>query len=133
MARLAAAVACMLVAGIVRVGRPDRPEANAVGTVRAVTSAQSDHAARSGRYAAALEQLAIPGDLVSGEERFGYRFALVPGSDPARRYADIAFPARGERRPAFCADASSTIFVTLSGDRPLVRDGQCVDRRSPLR
>jgi hypothetical protein len=133
MTKVAAAVACMLAAGVVPVGRPERPESRAIGTVRAVTSAQSAHAARSGRYAASLEQLRIAPQIASGKERFGYRFELVPGSDPARRYAYRAFPVRGERRPAFCAGASTLIYVTASGARPAIRDGRCVDRRRPLR
>lgn len=123
----------MLTFGAARVGQPERPEARVIGIVRAVTSAQSEHAARSGRYAASLQQLAVPPEIASGEERFGYRFELVPDSDAARRYAYVAFPTRRDGRSAFCADASEVIHVTVSGDRPLVRDGQCVAHRNPLR
>jgi len=139
---------------------PDRSQAIAIGTIRAITSAESAYAAVNGGIFDRLECLAGPSSCVpaAGRENpfidrlartteHGYRFeffngplarsdADVPRSKSAMtRFAVVAVPLesqRGQRR-AFCADDRQVIYITASGAAPRVADGRCLDATDPLR
>ena len=140
-----------------RVGQRDRPEAVAVGTLRAITSAEMNYATMNGgRYdtLACLNSAScvggirqdtpvLVGDLASNRDLSGYDFVFHAGppaaADPDRatspssmtQFAVVAIPVDRKLR-MFCVDARQTIYVS-AGAVPRVTDGRCVDTANPIR
>jgi len=151
-ARVTAFVGLFVFVSLVTSKRSGHPEpsgeAEAVGWVRAVVSAQAAYASLCGGYAPTPEVLERPSctpqvavsspllspGIVAVRETSAYRFELVPSEDSISHYAYVAVPkrvVRGRTR-AFCADGSGRIYVDTRGNRPSVRGGQCRDHSNPL-
>jgi len=138
-----------------RIREPNRSEAMAIGTIRAITSGESTYAGFYGYYDR-LECLAttrpcVPGvtyqnpfvspDLAASRgERASSRFEFHAGpkavsprnsrTSPSAmtQYAVVAVPlgARTGNYRAFCGDDRRTIYVTWNGE-PRVDGGRCLD------
>jgi len=141
-----------------RVGESDHSESRAIGSIRAIVSAESAYAATHGGRFATLACLGDPAcnpsdvgtapflspDLATTRGHDGYRFAFYPhpDPDPARsartaltRFAVAAVPVDREtkgRRP-FCADDRGVVYVTSARVAPRVEHGRCLDTSEPLR
>jgi hypothetical protein len=73
---------------------------------------------------------------------YQYRFfggaRAAPGAgEPASpsamsSYAIVATPSAGGARSSFCADSGLEIYVSPPGASPVVVDGRCVDRSTPV-
>lgn len=122
---------CTVVLMAARVGESDRTESSAIGTVRAILSAEMAYASMNGGYYDTFECLAsgscgggIPSlgtfldrELAATKQRRGYRFEFHAGpSTESRqeqhrsrsattRFAVVATPVNaGPQRRAFCGD-----------------------------
>lgn len=159
-----AAVAVVLLATLVltgqRIGERDFSEAGAIGTLRAITSAESTYAAFNGYYDT-LDCLATTRSCVTGlggqnpflapqvvlpREQRGYRIVFHPGPKAESRtgerrspsamaqFAVVAFPvSSGARQPrAFCADDRQLIYVITGGTMPRVEHGRCLETTNLL-
>lgn len=150
--RLAIALALVAVAAFgTGVGEGDRSESRAIGTLRAITSAQQAYSEATGHYGS-LECLAgtsceagVRGPFVDpGVARLqpvsGYRFAFHSGprvespgvpAGSMTRFAVVAMPVtEASRRRSFCADDSGTVYVVEAGVD--ATGGRCRDRSRPL-
>jgi hypothetical protein len=130
-----------------RVGEGDRSESRAIGTMRAITSAQDAYRNVTGHYES-LECLAsarcAPGlghPFLGGlrsPEWSGYRIEFHPGAPAASAprpisqsamtgFAAVAVPISAARQQhrAFCVDASGVIQVTAPGGAPRVEAARC--------
>jgi hypothetical protein len=144
-----------------RVGEGDRTEASAIGTLRAIQSAELAYATMSGGYYGSLDCLTSVNCLERGDhaallapglaelrERNGYQFEFHRGPRPDRmdardstsattrmtRYAIVAIPLSGgsARRRAFCGDDTGRIYVTRGDAVPRVEAARCADTSTPL-
>jgi hypothetical protein len=119
-------------------------EPQAITCLRAINAAQLVYQTSlgEGRYARTLDELekswpssdAQQGPIIRLSLRQSYRIELVSTGDS---YAVTATPLpnprsglRGSR--AFCVDVNGSIFQTLSGTRPAVELGRCLDRSKPI-
>ena len=157
----AAVIASALIVFAPRAGEPDRTEAIAIGTLRAIVSGEKAYASANDGYFDTPACLAAPScmpgtdrgvrpflaaSLATGLERRGYQVQFHPGpkaegesgkQSPTAmtRFAVVAVPADSmtSRRPAFCADDRGTIYVTVDGTSPHIDAGRCLDTSSPFR
>jgi len=141
-----------------RVGESDHSESRAIGSIRAIVSAESGYAAAHGGRFATLDCLNDPAcnladvafapflspDLAGTREHEGYRFELspdgVPGADGRSRstlthFAVVARPVNGgtKRSRGFCADDRGVIYVTDPQIAVHAEGGRCLDTRNTLR
>jgi hypothetical protein len=157
---MAAAVLLVLIAlAAPRVGEGNRSEAQAIGSIRAIVSAESGYASANGGNYGLLECLTDPsckpslGDhprflepsLATTPDRNGYHFEFHPDPDPApserssrlalARFAVVAVPADAgtARGRGFCADDRQLIYVTEAGVTPRAERGRCIDTSKTLR
>ena len=114
----AAIVVTLFMVAAPRVGEGDRSESRAIGTIRAVTSAEEPN-------------------LVAVEDRDGYHFEF--SSDPVpgvaiTSFAIVAVPTDAGRRTrhAFCADDRAVIYESPPGMTPRIERWRCVDTSKPF-
>lgn len=119
-------------------------EASAITCLRALNAAQLLYQTSlgQGRYAETLDELeksrepseALRGPLVDLRLRGSYQIELVSNGD---HYTVTATPLPNPRKGlrgtrAFCVGVSASIFQTLSGARPAVKGGRCLDQSKPI-
>ena len=149
---VAASVIILLGVAAPRVGEPDRSESRAIGTIRAIVSAELAYAAvNDGHYvtpaclgnpacAPAFDRL----DPVSaaGGDHGGYHFAFEPYSDRKSgeqsfsafsNFAVVAVPLKmgAVRHRSFCADDRGLLYV-IEPPQPRIERGRCLDTSHPL-
>ena len=119
------------------------PQAQAITCLRAINAAQLLYQTNVGRgqYAMTLEDLEQSrASLEAMQPICGWSLRRTYGVELAsngERYAAIAVPLATPRGDtvgfrAFCVDLNGSIFQTLSGTRPAVDRGRCLDRSNPI-
>jgi hypothetical protein len=141
-----AIVGVFLLIAAPRIGERFSGEARAIGTLRAIGSAEAAYVSASGAFATpeCLTSAVCAGGvflepaLGHASERHGYQFHFLPGpgASPASisAYAVIAVPlAINANAPrSYCVDDRQTIYV-IRGRAPRVEAGRCLDTDTPLR
>ena len=144
--------------GAPRVGEGNRSQARAIGSIRAIVSAELAYASANGGKYGVLECLTDPSckplsgnhsrflepSVAATPDRDGYHFEFHPHPDsgPERisgfaltSFAVVAVPADAgmARGRAFCGDDRQLIYVTDGGVTPRVERGRCIDTGETLR